>query len=163
MEYLLLIYEFFKTRKRKTIAIPLLIGGLVYYFSGKPYFAENGAMIQGNILTVVGILLGFTISIFAVFLGGNGGSIEESKKHLTKFSLCQKEVSLHTIVLIGLGYITLIEGILLAISVLSPIFFDITTIAGRIIFAFSIFLLIHSVFLTLRTILDFYFIITKDR
>lgn len=163
MEYLLLIYEFFKTRKRKTLIVPLMIGGLVFYFSNSQHFQNNGAIIQGNILTVVGILLGFTISVFAVFLGGNGGSIEESKKHETNFVLCQKKVSLHTTVLIGLGYIVLIEGIILAISILSPIFFEITSLTGRIIFSVSIFLLIHVIFLTLRTMLDFYFIITKDR
>lgn len=163
MEYLLLIFEFFKTRKRKTLIIPLLIGGLVLYFSDSHHFGQNGHDIQGNILTVVGILLGFSISTFAVFLGGNGGSIEESKTHKTEYEICQRKVSLHTTVLIGLGYITLVEGILLAICVLSPIFFDVASLIGRIIFAISIFLLIHVIFITLRTILDFYFIITKDR
>ena len=92
MEYLLLIYEFFKTRKGKALIIPLLIGGLVFYFSDSQHFLENGSEIQGNILTVVGILLGFTISVFAVFLGGNGGSIEESKNYETKYTLCELRV-----------------------------------------------------------------------
>jgi hypothetical protein len=163
MEYLLLVCEFFKTRKKTGIILPLMVGGTVFYFSDSCLFSENGTSIQENILNVAGILLGFTISFFAIFIGGNSESIEESKKYKTKYKLYNKEISLHTTIIIALGYITLIESVLLIISVLSPIFFKISSLAGRILFSISIFLLLHTIVLLLKVILEFYFIITKNR
>lgn len=163
MEYLLLIFEFFKTRNRYGLILPLLISGIVFYFSDTYLFYKNGSNIQENILNVAGILLGFTISIFAIFIGGNGGSIEEAREYKTKYKLYDKQISLYTTVIIGLGYITLIESILLIISVINPIFFEISSSIGRILFSVSIFLLLHTIFALLRIILEFYFIITKKR
>jgi hypothetical protein len=163
MEYLLLIYEFFKTRTKSGLIVPLIVSGLVFYFSDTCLFYKNGSNIQENILKAAGILLGFTISIFAIFIGRNSGSIEESKEHKTKYKLYDKKISLYTTIVIALGYITLIESILLIVSVLSPIFFEIFSLMGRILFSVCIFLLLHIVIALLRVILEFYFIITKKR
>jgi len=163
MEYLLLIKEFFQTRKKIGIIVPLIVGGVVFYFSDTCLFYKNGSNIQTSILNVGGILLGFTISIFAIFISGNMKSIEDAKNYLTKFKLYDKEVSLHTTIIIGLGYIILIEGILLVINVLSPIFFCVYSLTGRILFSISIFLLLHSIIALLEVILGFYFIVTKYR
>ena len=163
MEYLLLIFEFFKTRNRFGLILPLVVSGVVFCFSDTFLFYENGSNIQESILNVVGILLGFTISIFAIFIGSNGGSIEEAKEYKTEYKLYDNKISLYTTVIIGLGYITLIESILLILSVLSPIFFEVSSLIGRILFSISIFLLLHTIMALLRIILEFYFIITKKR
>jgi len=163
MEYLLLVYEFFKTRTKLGLVIPLIVSGFVFYFSDTCLFYQNGSNIQGNILNVAGILLGFTISIFAILIGGNSGSIEESREYKTKYKLYGKEISLYTAIIIGLGYITFIESILLIISIISPIFFEVFSFVGRVLFSVSIFLLLHTILALLRVILEFYFIITKKR
>jgi predicted ferric reductase len=166
MEYLLLIKEFFQTRKTSEkigIIIPLIIGGIVFYFSDTCSFYKNGTNIQTSILTVIGILLGFTISIFSIFISGNMESIQEAKKHPSNFKLYGKKISLHTTIIISLGYVILIEGILLIINVISPIFFEVYSFTGRILFSVSIFLLLHSITTLLKAVLNFYFIVTKYR
>lgn len=163
MEYILVIFEFFKTRKSFGLVLPVIVGGGVFYCSDSCLFIKNGSTIQDGILNVAGILLGFTISIFAIFIGGDKGSIEESKGHKTEFKLYGEEISLYTTIIVALGYITLIESVLLILSILCPIFFEASSITGRIMFSVSIFLLLHAIIALLRVILEFYFIITKKR
>jgi len=163
MEYLLLIYEFFKSRSKTGLIFPLALSATVFYFSDTCLFHKNATNLQDSIINVSGILLGFTISIFAIFIGGSRGSIEETKTYETENKLYGKKISLYTTIVIGLGYVTLIESVLLIVSVLSPIFFEASSLFGRILFSITIFLFLHTIVALISVILEFYFIITKNR
>ena len=163
-EYYFLTKDFFQTRKKvRIVIIPLVIAGVVFYFSDTCLFYKNGLNIQTSILNVGGILLGFTISFFAILISGNSKSMEEAKKYKTKYKISGDDVYLYTTLIMGVGYIILIESVLLIINVLSPIFFKVYSFIGRVLFSISIFLLLHSIIALLEIVKDFYFIVTKRK
>jgi hypothetical protein len=114
-----------------------------------------------NVMTVLGILTGFSISIFTVFLTIDNKNIREAKKESIDKKLFGKEFSLYDTLLIGLAYIIIVQAVLLIANFLYPIFIDIETEKNKLFFSINIAVSIHIVLLLMRSVLDFYFIITK--
>ena len=166
MEYLILLFEFYKTNKRKytlvILFLPLLLALSVYFFTTQEIFIKVATALQGNIVTVLGILVGFSISMFTILLTSGNSSVLAAKEYFTEFTLYQKKVSLFKLVLINLGYIVILEGSLLIINLIYPIFISNDSSLGRAIFSLNLAFLIHVILVTLRTILDFYFIVTRN-
>lgn len=158
MEYILLFIDFLRTREKRiflvNVIIPLIVSIIVFLYSDSCRFYSVVDAIQSDILSVIGILLGFTISVFAIFLTSEGANIEKVK-------LGSEPVSLYRAITINFTYIVVVEGFLLLIGMIYPIFFSTTFLVGKILFSFNVFLLIHCILMTLRLILDFYFVITK--
>ena len=139
MEYILLFIDFLRTREKRiflvNVIIPLIVSIIVFLYSDSCRFYSVVDAIQSDILSVIGILLGFTISVFAIFLTSEGANIEKARNsYIEKVKLGSEPVS---------------------------IFFSTTFLVGKILFSFNVFLLIHCILMTLRLILDFYFVITK--
>jgi hypothetical protein len=114
-----------------------------------------------NLMTVIGILTGFSISIFTVFLTIDNENIREAKKESFGRKLFGKEFSLYDTLLTGLAYIIIIQAILLIANFIFPVFVDIETEKSKIFFSINIAISIHIILLLMRSVLDFYFIITK--
>jgi len=112
-------------------------------------------------MTVLGILTGFSISIFTVFLTIDNENIREAKKENFGKKILGKEISLYDTLLIGLAYAIIVQAILLIANFLYPIFIDIETAKSKLFFAINIAVSIHIILLLMRSVLDFYFIITK--
>ena len=114
------------------------------------------------LLMLFRVILGFTISVFAIFLTSEGANIEKARNsYIEKVKLGSEPVSLYRAITINFTYIVVVEGFLLLIGMIYPIFFSTTFLVGKILFSFNVFLLIHCILMTLRLILDFYFVITK--
>ena len=145
MEYILLFIDFLRTREKRiflvNVIIPLIVSIIVFLYSDS---------------------LGFTISVFAIFLTSEGANIEKARNsYIEKVKLGSEPVSLYRAITINFTYIVVVEGFLLLIGMIYPIFFSTTFLVGKILFSFNVFLLIHCILMTLRLILDFYFVITK--
>lgn len=96
--------------------------------------------IQSDILSVIGILLGFTISVFAIFLTSEGANIEKARNsYIEKVKLGSEPVSLYRAITINFTYIVVVEGFLLLIGMIYPIFFSTTFLVGKILFSFNVF------------------------
>ena len=166
MEYILLFIDFLRTREKRiflvNVIIPLIVSIIVFLYSDSCRFYSVVDAIQSDILSVIGILLGFTISVFAIFLTSEGANIEKARNsYIEKVKLGSEPVSLYRAITINFTYIVVVEGFLLLIGMIYPIFFSTTFLVGKILFSFNVFLLIHCILMTLRLILDFYFVITK--
>ena len=103
-----LFYEFFATRKWSyllSIAISIAIGVIVFYNIDtlkKPNFASET---RSDILNVIGILLGFSISVLAIFIASGNKNIDASKEHSIGVKLWKnKMVSLFDRIVIDLSY-----------------------------------------------------------
>ena len=147
--------DFLRTREKRiflvNVIIPLIVSIIVFLFSDSCRFYSVVDAIQSDILSVIGILLGFTISVFAIFLTSEGANIEKARNsYIEKVKLGSEPVSLYRAITINFTYIVVVEG-----------FFSTTFLVGKILFSFNVFLLIHCILMTLRLILDFYFVITK--
>lgn len=161
MEYLLLILEFFLSKKAKSyfslLGIPVLISLIIYQFipdefSNNTYF--------GNIITLLGILLGFTVSLFAIFLSANNSNIRRSKNTFTDFKVFNKQLSVFDVMQTSIAYVIIMECLLLIFNITIP--FIITTANSEKLFlVINVGILIHIVIILLRSILDFYFALSQ--
>lgn len=124
-------------------------------------YLERSADFHNNIITVLGILVGFSISVFAVLLSTDNQNIQSAKVAVYGKDLFGRPISLFESVIVGLAYVVVIQGLLLMGNFIYPIFIDINTLQSKIWFAINIALILHTILFLLRSILDFYFIITK--
>jgi len=161
MEYLLLIYEFFRSKRFLSyfglIVIPVFLS-LVIYNSISVETASNQD--YSNIVTLLGILLGFTVSLFAIFLSANNSNIREAKAKITKFKVFGRKLSVFDIMQTSIAYVIIMECLLLLINIILPIV--ITEPESRKIFlVINMGVLVHIVIILLRSLLDFYFALSK--
>ena len=161
MEYLLLIIEFFLSKKIRSyfslIVIPLLISFVLYFsISDKIVAGEY----FGNIINLLGILLGFTISLFAIFLSANNSNIREAKSKLTDFEIFNKKLTVFDVMQIGIAYVIIMECLLLVLNISLPMIITEPS-SIKLFIVINIGLLSHVILILLRSVLDFYFALSK--
>jgi hypothetical protein len=165
MEYLLLIIEFLYVKGLKAIfwhfLFPIVIGLLVFYKGDPSIYREYASNFQNNLVTVLGILIGFTISAFTMLLTVNNSNVDRARARLLNKKIFSKQLTLFDSVLIGLAYIILIQGLLLIANFIYPVFISVESSLGKIMFSINVAFLIHVILTLIRNILDFYFILTK--
>jgi hypothetical protein len=165
MEYILIIVEFFYVKEWKAtlwcIIPPLLIGVWVYFGANNELYIKNAPGFHTDMVTIQGIILGFTISTYAILLTANNSDIEKAKSVEIGKKLFSKNYTLYDSLLIGFSYIIIIQTILLIFNFIWPILIDITGTLGKVFFALNVSLMAHVILLIARNILDFYFIISR--
>jgi hypothetical protein len=161
MEYLLLILEFFLSKKIRSyiglIVVPVFIS-IFMYNTISVEISENQT--YGNIITLLGILLGFTISLFAIFLSADNDNISKSKTTFTKFIVFGKELSVFDIMQTSIAYVIMMECLLLILNITIPLALE-SAEAKNLFLVVNIGVLSHIVIILLRSILDFYFALSK--
>lgn len=163
MEYLLLLIDFFKVKKGTIIIhiiLPVIVGFAIYYGVDYGNFIKNASEFRSNSVTILGILVGFSISIFTVFLTIDNENIRKAKKAKIKEN---QSITLYDSVLTVLAYLVIIQGFLLILNFIYPAFIEIESQKGKHLFAINIAFLVHIILLLMRNILDFYFILTKKQ
>lgn len=167
MEYLILIFEFFYTREKRNyfslLVIPTIVALIIYYCSGNENLSKNIYDYNSNLLTVLGILLGFTISVTTLLLAIDNDNIKAAKLVQSEKILYKKTVSLYDTILYALSYLIIIQGFLLIANFIYPILISLNSHLGKILFSINIGFIIHVILLLMRSILDFYFIITAKK
>lgn len=138
--------------------IPLLIGILCYCLSIK--YNNNLYDIIEKIFPFITTLLGFTMAALTLFLTGNK-NIENTKQYITTKTLRGKRISLYEFIIISFSYLIIIESLMCVfffIGLLFPYTNGILSIVFNCVF---IVLSFNILLMTIRTITDLYFIITK--
>lgn len=143
------------------VFLSMALGLCVYYLSNDCFYSQHAEGYQNNITTVLGILIGFTISVFAILLSVENDSIREAKKEKTEIVIYSRHVFLYESLLVELAYVIIIQGFLLISNFIYPVFVEVATKAGKVFFSISISLTTYSILLLLRNVLNFYFILTK--
>lgn len=164
MEYFLLIVEFHRIKRwkiLKTIGISLALGICVFFFSDVEAYKLRANSYIDSFITVLGILIGFSISVFAILLSVENDSIREAKKRKTEIIMYNKPIYLYESLIIELAYVIIVEGLLLITNFVYPLFIDVATVKGKLFFSIDISLMTYSIILLLRNVLNFYFILTK--
>jgi hypothetical protein len=165
MEYLLLLIEFFRIKKGAillNVLIPIIIGVLIYYCANDPNYLNNATDFRDNTITVLGILIGFSISVFTVLITVDNDHIKKAKEEKLNED-DPNSISLYESVLVGLAYLIIVQGFLLIFNFIYPIFIQVDTLLGKLYFSINIGITIHVILLLMRNILDFYFILTKKK
>ncbi len=163
MEYILLIIEFFLSRKVRAyfglVVVPIIIS-FVIYNSMTLEVSKNQD--YGNIITLLGILLGFTISLFAIFLSANNSNIRESKSTMTDFTVFNKKLSVFDIMQTSIAYVIIMECLLLVVNITVPLVITAPE-SKKLFLVINIGVLAHIVVILLRSLLDFYFALSKRK
>ncbi len=161
MEYLLLIIEFFLSKKFRSyfglLVLPLVVSFVMYYAIPQEAAAKQD---YGNIITLLGILLGFTVSLFAIFLSANNSNIRKSKTVLTDFKVFSKRLSVFDVMQTSVAYVIIMECLLLLVNITIPLVLT-NPISSKVFLVVNIGVLAHIVIILLRSLLDFYFALSS--
>lgn len=167
IEYLLLIFDYFKTLSRKNflfeIFIPIALGIIVIcilYFA--PHIISTNEFIN-NSINIIGVLLGFTLAIITFFVASDNNNIEKTKTYLTQYKIGAKKISLYKLLIINYSYIVIIETIICLCFLIGGLVYpSLPFLLQIIIKGIYISLVIHVFLLTIRSITDLYFILIKE-
>jgi|SRR5690554_1980047 len=161
MEYILLIIEFFLSKKVRAyfglLLVPLILSIVLY---NSITIETASSQRYGNIITLLGILLGFTISLFAIFLSANNSNIRESKSQKTDFNIFGKNLSVFDVMQTSIAYTIIMECMLLLTNIVLPIVIS-EPGTKKLFLVINIGLIAHVVIILLRSLLDFYFALSK--
>lgn len=165
LAYLLIFFEYYKTSKFSFLVWNFVISCVLSVTSIHSVrnidFTSLAEDFIKNSVGILGILVGFSISMFTLLNTVSNANIDQIKKKDTGQVLYGKPVFLFDLLIVSLVYIVLLESILFIFNLLFPFYFDLTNRSGIIAFGVDVFLIIHIVLVNVSTTVDFYFIITK--
>ncbi len=164
MEYIIPIIEFLYVKGKKlfiNLGVSFLLASTVFYVCPEVKAGDFNNILS-SIINLLGILLGFTASIFSLILTVNIPSIKEAKNHKINKRIFNKDLSLFDSLTISFIFLIFLFGALLLFNFLIPFFLPKIPQKSQAIFSIDVFFIAFSVLLLMRTLLDFYFIFTKN-
>lgn len=114
-----------------------------------------------EVIGIISVLLGFTLAALTLFL--TNSQIERTKEYTTDKSIRGKNVSLYRLLIINYSYLIVVESILCICFYTGKLFsafipYTLSTILNSLF----IILVFNILLMTIRTISDLYFIISKE-
>lgn len=159
-----LLYEFVATRKCSyviSLVVSITIGLIIFYRVDISKFPDFASQVRSDILTIMGILLGFSISVLAIFITSGNRNIEASKMYSTGIKLWKtKTISLFDKIVIDLSYVIICEAIILLVIFILPAFAT-TPCKSLLLTSAVVAISAHVVFVILGISLDLYLIVSK--
>lgn len=112
-------------------------------------------------INVLGILLGFSGSIFTLILTMANPAIESSKKHKLSAKLYKTNFSIYDHLVISCGFLIFLLGFLLLVNFLLPIYYNLIASKYLVLFSINLGLIMFAIIQLVSSLLGFYFIVTK--
>ncbi len=165
MSVIILFVDFFATRKWGyliSLMIAIVVGVIFYKYS---QIAKEGfdTLVSGFV-NVIGILLGFSISVLTVFITSNNNNIELSKDHDINRNLWKRQYTLYDRIIIDVCYIILFLGVLLMSSFIVPNLLCNCCRHPKLLFiSIAISVLMHIIYMILSIASDLYLIVSKKK
>jgi hypothetical protein len=168
LEFIYTIFDYYRTLKRTSflfdVVLPLLIGGFILFI-----FCNNGnnsdmKSYNSNALALLGVLVGFSITIITILTTGTSRNLNEIKEKITSIKIGKRILSIYDLLVVNLTYLVIIEVFLIVTHLIYPFIlsnFSINTKIKYVVFCIVFATLIHSLLLTIRTMTNFYFIMIK--
>jgi hypothetical protein len=167
MDYLVLFYEYFKTRSKRSVFWTMVVPSapvVILIFQDVPIYSKEIFAIHTTLQTIVGVLLGFSISTITMLLSIQSNGITEAKsKFMDEIKLYKKPVSLFDFLVIGLSYIIVLKSLILIYSIIFPLFVNLNSTIGDKFFIVEVWFVLYSMLIFMKSILDFYFTITSKK
>ena len=168
LEFLLLIADYFRTVTKRIFIfewiLPFItgIGIFLLLFFGSSTSAT--IVFKDNAINLLGILVGFSITIITILTTGQGKNLDEIKSEVTDIKINNEKITLFRLLLINFTYSVIIEVSLIIVCLIYPLLIEnigmnlILKYAG---FSILVFLILHIMLLTMRNLTDFYLILIK--
>lgn len=165
-EFLFLLSDYFKTLRSKLIffewLLPVFISLIVYFSIEEKSYLKVANETSSNALTLLGILVGFSITVISLLNTASSKNVEEIKKLITSYNIGGKNISLFQLILINMTYSVIIEILLIIFNLFIPLIWESFEKDTLILMnSFNLFFLLHILLLNLRNMTDFYFILFK--
>ena len=165
VEYLFIILDYLSTLNRKIFiyewGIPILLGctsGYLYV-----YQEINLYLFVAESITFIATLLGFTLATLTLFLTNNS-HLEKIKQLDSRKKVRGQPISLYRLLVINYSYLIIIESILCISFYIGKLFspicigeFSMTLNCIYITITF------HILFMTIRSITDLYFVVSREK
>ena len=166
LEFLLLISDYFKTLTRKIFLyewiVPLVFSILLFLFKTQLDTSILKSF-KDSAISILGVLLGFSIAVITIITTGSGENLEKIKKIKTEFKIGIHAISLYKLTLINFTYSVVMEILVIVPSITLPILSNcINPTIKLFLYILLVFGVIHILLLTLRNLTDFYLIIAKE-
>lgn len=164
IEFLLLIWDYFRSLQKRNIIFELVIpfvASLIIFISIRVNNSEKCLSdYRSNIISLVGVLIGFSITAITLLITSNNANIENLKKIKPKDKNGREiEFSLYHLLLTNFSYLIVIEILLISLDLFFPAFNSMLNLSFTtriVLFSLNSFLLLHILLLNLRTISDLY-------
>lgn len=163
LKYLLIIFEYLYIKKLKLFfrLIPALLVGYSIVYCDLKLTEDDITTYISNSINVLGILFGFTASIFAIIITSDNKVFDEAKAAETEIKLYKKPFTLFDQIVVNTGFLIFFLGLLLVFNFLIPIYKNIFGSNYVKIFALNICAIIFAMIQLISSILELYFIVTK--
>lgn len=168
LEFILLIADYFWTISKRVFIFewlfPFLIGigiFMLLFFGGS---TSATIVFKDNAINLLGILVGFSITIITILTTGQGRNLDEIKNKKTKIVINERQITLFRLLLINFTYSVIMEVALIIVCLIYPLLIeniDFNRHLKYIGFSFLVFLILHIMLLTIRNLTDFYLILIK--
>lgn len=170
IEFLILIFDYFRTLNKRYVIYEIVIPAFIAVFIFYILFVNNQitacSAFRESSLTLLGVLVGFSITIITILSTSHSRNLEEIKTVKTDVKIGNETISLFRLLIINFTYSVVIEIFLIIVNLIYPLFsnnFEISHVTKYIGFSIDVFLIIHVLLLTIRNMTDFYFILTKNK
>ncbi|MDO5616450.1 MAG: hypothetical protein Q4G16_09680 [Cruoricaptor ignavus] len=139
-KYFLLIFEYAFIKRWKIFLrlIPALLVGISILYCDLKLSENDITTYISNSINVLGILFGFTSSIFAIIITSETESFKSAKETVTDRKFYKKPFTIFDQIIINTGFLIFLLGILLVINFLIPIYKNILGIHYLKVFAGNI-------------------------
>lgn len=168
LEFFILVADYFKTLSRRIvlyeIVTPFLFAIIVCILIMQGMNTSICKKFIENSLTLLGILVGFSITIITILTTGNSRNLQAIKNKTTQHEIGGKRISLFDLLLINFTYSVVIEICLIIFLLLAPVFLSNIQLSKQVeIIGFSLVVgaVIHVLLLMMRNLTDFYLILLK--
>lgn len=168
LEFFILISDYFKTLTKRIflyeLLIPIIVGITTYYYLQNGLDPKICKKFGESSLTLLGVLLGFSITIITILTTGNSKNLVLIRSTETEYIIGGKKITLFDLLIINFTYSVVIEIILIIVLLLYPVFIsnvEIPLLVKFIGFSLLSGLVIHILLLTMRNLTDFYLVLLK--
>lgn len=169
LEFLILIYDYFKSLNKRNIMFEWVIPFVIMIFVillniCNNYNFEIFFKFKESSLNILGVLLGISIAIITILVTGGGKNLEQIRNVKTPVKINNKQVSLYELLLINFSYTIVIEIFVILSCLILPLFTKFILFSNEIkitLYGFLVFLTIQILLVTIRNITDFYLIVSK--
>lgn len=168
LEFLLLIADYFRTLSKRVIIfewlVPFMIGIGIFLLLFFGSTTSATIVFKDNAINLLGILVGFSITIITILTTGQGQNLDEIKNKKTNIKINKEKITLFRLLLINFTYSVIVEVVLIIVCLIYPLLIENIEFNQNLKYAgFSIlvFLILHIMLLTMRNLTDFYLILIK--
>jgi hypothetical protein len=169
IEFLLLIIDYFRVIKRRDFLLdwllPILLTIIFFYVNlNNLKLTELVRSLSANTISLLGILVGFSIAVITLLITANTKNIDEIKELVAARINEYRTVSLFELMIITYTYSVIIEVVLIIFNLFIPsinLNENSYTLRANLIASIDILLILHVLFVTIRNITNFYFILIK--